>query len=98
MKKIVVTTVLMSLLTAGLMAGNKGLQVRDVLEANYTNEVTGKLVTKRANEIVENNVSDVKAQISSVLENGNRHIRFVMEEKRKNAINRTYIKNLLKIL
>ena len=77
MKKIVVTTVLMSLLTAGLMAGNKGLQVRDVLEANYTNEVTGKLVTKRANEIVENNVSDVKAQISSVLENGNRHIRFV---------------------
>ena len=77
MKKIVVSTVLLSLLTAGLLVGNKGLQVRDVLEANYTNEVTGRLVTKRANEVANNNLSDVKAQISSVLDNGGRHIRFV---------------------
>ena len=76
MKKVITSAVLISLLSAGLVLNNRGLEVRNVLNA-YTNEAQGRLVTRRANEVAENNLSNVKAQISNVLENGKRHIRFV---------------------
>ena len=77
MKKIITSAMLISLLSAGLVMNNQGLEVRDVLKENYTNEVSGRLVKRKANEVANNNVSNVKAQISSVTENGTRHIRFV---------------------
>ena len=76
MKKVITSAVLVSLLSAGLVLNNRGLEVRNVLDA-YTNEARGSLQVKRANEEATNNLSNVKAQISSVLENGKRHIRFV---------------------
>ena len=76
MKKVITSAVLISLLSAGLVLNNRGLEVRNVLNA-YTNEAQGRLVTRRANEVAENNLSNVKAQISNVLENGKRHVRFV---------------------
>ena len=76
MKKVITSAVLVSLLSAGLVLSNRGLEVRNVLNT-YSNEAQGRLVTRRANEVATNNLSNVKAQISSVLENGKRHIRFV---------------------
>ena len=77
MKKVVLSAALISLLTAGLIMDNRGLEVRDVLNENYTNEASGRLVKRKANEVANNNLSNVKAQVSSVTERGTRHIRFV---------------------
>ena len=77
MKKVVLSAALISLLTAGLIMNNRGLEVRDVLNENYTNEASGRLVKRKANEVANNNLSNVKAQISGVTERGTRHIRFV---------------------
>ena len=80
-KNIVSVGLLVSLLSVGVLTSNvreerNTLEVRDVLVEDFTNEASGRLV-RRANEVAENNLSDVKAQISSVNENGTRHIRFV---------------------
>jgi len=80
-KNIVSVGLLVSLLSVGVLTSNvreerNTLEVRDVLVEDFTNEASGRLV-RRANEVAENNLSDVKAQISSVNDNGTRHIRFV---------------------
>ena len=51
------------------------LEVRDVLTAETGRSLSGKLVRK-ANEVAEHKISDVKAQVSEEVE-GKRHIRFV---------------------
>ena len=66
MKKIITSTLLISLISAGVMLNNRGLEVRDLLNDNYTNEVTGKVAPKKAAEVANNNLSDVKAQISAL--------------------------------
>ena len=72
---------LVSLLAVGVLTFNTNknstLEVRDVLTEEYTNEVSGRVVRREANEVASNNLSNVKAQISSVTERGTRHIRFV---------------------
>ena len=77
--KILGGTLLVALMSLGLAtkvnARNTNLEVRDVLTADMTKAATGRIV-RRANEVAENKVSDVKAQVSENLE-GKRHIRFV---------------------
>ena len=72
---------LVSLLAVGVLTfntkENTSLEVRDVLKAEYEREVSGRLVKREANEVANNNLSEVKAQISEVTEQGTRHIRFV---------------------
>ena len=55
----------------------KTLEVRDVLSEEITKEVSGRIVRKQANEVPENKISEVKAQVSAA-KNGKRDIRFVV--------------------
>ena len=81
-KNILSIGLLVSLLAVGSLVktannSNSSLDVRDVLTENYTNEATGRLMKKSAVEVANNDLSNVKAQISEVTERGTRHIRFV---------------------
>ena len=81
-KNILSIGLLVSLLAVGALTSNvrkeeNALEVRDVLVEDFGNEVSGRLVRREANEVASNNLSNVKAQISSVTEENTRHIRFV---------------------
>ena len=77
--KILSGSLLVALMSLGLAtkvnARDTKLEVRDVLTQDMARPVTGRVV-RRANEVAENKVSAVKAQVSENLE-GKRHIRFV---------------------
>lgn len=82
-KNIVSVGLLVTLLTIGALTSNvkeerNTLEVRDVLVEDYHNEASGRLIRREANEVASNKLSNLKAQISSVNDNGTRHIRFVV--------------------
>lgn len=83
-KKVMTTSLLMTLMCAAAatmasakpVKANGQLAVRDVLTADISKDVTGRFVKRQADVEAMNVVSDVKAQISDVVD-GVRHIRFV---------------------
>lgn len=83
-KKVMTTSLLMALMCAAAatmasakpVKANGQLAVRDVLTADISKDVTGRFVKRQADAEAMNVVSDVKAQISDVVD-GVRHIRFV---------------------
>lgn len=83
-KKVMTTSLLMALMCAAAatmasakpVKANGQLAVRDVLTADISKGVTGRFVKRQADVEAMNVVSDVKAQISDVVD-GVRHIRFV---------------------
>ena len=83
-KKVMTTSLLMALMCAAAatmasakpVKANGQLAVRDVLTADISKDVTGRFVKRQADVEAMNVVSDVKAQISDVVD-GVRHIRFV---------------------
>lgn len=83
-KKVMTTSLLMALMCAAAatmasakpVKANGQLAVRDVLTADISKDVTGRFVKRQADVEAMNVISDVKAQISDVVD-GVRHIRFV---------------------